>query len=286
MDSPSWVPSPAYAPPEHIRPSGRFSDTVRHSRFDDAPQHSGGDGHDSRQRHHLPPDRHPPGSTMSLEGRLGERYEGRYADGEVYRSQGPPGPSFRRDQDRFVDDGRRHIIHTESRGDERRGKNWDYEDRRQFDGQDRTQIFEDQPVAGQEGPTSRATKPPRTRRVQRPSDHIDVEMTPAHSRRNSGRDIDQKLPPYATDEPHVSRPGGSLLDRLSFDTRGAPESSDVPPSSSLRDRVQIPSKRDRQEMMGMPSGDFQDVDEMGVGDSGRKMRRRSGKPKGRRGRSG
>lgn len=77
------------------------------------------------------------------------------------------------------------------------------------------------------------------------------------------------------ERPPVSRRGGSLLDRLSISV-----GDQVPP---LRERVQIPAKRDREELM-RDGGSFNGDIDMDDGVVGKKPRRRSGKP--RRGRGG
>jgi hypothetical protein len=87
---------------------------------------------------------------------------------------------------------------------------------------------------------------------------------------------------YGQQRPEMSRRGGSLLDRLSLDhnddTQGMGTSK-----SSLRDRVQVPSKRDRDEMSGgRYQPDILDGDDGVVGDPASKRPRRRN-PKFRRG---
>jgi hypothetical protein len=81
--------------------------------------------------------------------------------------------------------------------------------------------------------------------------------------------------------PGISRRGGSLLDRLSLDQNG-----DTPvdgPSQSLRDRVQVPSKRDREEMSDnrdFPTffdASYEEDYDPNVYDPNKRPRRRSGK---------
>lgn len=103
-------------------------------------------------------------------------------------------------------------------------------------------------------------------------------------RRDSNHDVEFASSAHLVERPRSSRRGASLLDRLSLDAGP----SDLP-SSSLRDRVQIPAKRDRDEMMRSYSGggDSADAEDIGgVADSSRRPKRRTGRPKGRRGRNG
>ncbi|KAJ3976750.1 hypothetical protein EV361DRAFT_237061 [Lentinula raphanica] len=101
---------------------------------------------------------------------------------------------------------------------------------------------------------------------------MDVDEPPPHHHNDNGH-RDQKannLP----ERPPVNRRGGSLLDRLSMSA-----SEQVPP---LRDRVQIPAKRDREDLMrdgGAYSVDV-DMDDEVVG----KRRKRGGKQRRGRGR--
>lgn len=85
--------------------------------------------------------------------------------------------------------------------------------------------------------------------------------------------------PYAYRRPEMSGRGGSLLDRLSLDQHSDARGAAMP-SPSLRDRVQVPLKRDREDMMmneQFPTDNsFEGED--GFGDSNfKRARRRSGK---------
>ena len=118
-----------------------------------------------------------------------------------------------------------------------------------------------------------------------PNDYSMRESTSERWRLGAGGEDhrDDKLQPPRTanlpPRPAAPRSGGSLLDRLSSD-KGT--SSGSQPSQSLRDRVQIPSKRDRDDMIRY--GSMGDV-EMGDGylvDSASKRSKKRMKP--RRGR--
>lgn len=73
------------------------------------------------------------------------------------------------------------------------------------------------------------------------------------------------------ERPLMGRRGGSLLDRLSLNEQAG---NDIPPQQSLRDRVQVPSKRDRDDMIDQDLP-FEGEDHFDMG----KRRKRSGKPK-------
>ena len=89
-------------------------------------------------------------------------------------------------------------------------------------------------------------------------DHRDDKLQPPRT---------ANLPP----RPAAPRSGGSLLDRLSSD-KGT--SSGSQPSQSLRDRVQVPSKRDRDDTIRPDSmGDAE------MGDSVSKRSKKRMKPK-------
>jgi hypothetical protein len=74
---------------------------------------------------------------------------------------------------------------------------------------------------------------------------------------------------------HAMRRGGSLLDRLSLDT--GMDTATLPPSPSLRDRVQVPVKRDREDVMeaNEPGEDF-DLDDGGGADPSKRSKKRVG----------
>jgi len=92
--------------------------------------------------------------------------------------------------------------------------------------------------------------------------------------------VERFLPEYGQQRPVILKRGGSLLDRLSLDHHDDAQGMVAPWSSSLRDRVQVPSKRDRDEMMGgryQPELPFEG-DDAGFGDPTtlKKPRRRNG----------
>ncbi|KAJ4496470.1 hypothetical protein C8R41DRAFT_268185 [Lentinula lateritia] len=107
--------------------------------------------------------------------------------------------------------------------------------------------------------------------IREPAD-MDVDDVPPRQHNDQGK-RDQTGNHH--ERPPVSRRGGSLLDRLSISV-----GDQVPP---LRERVQIPAKRDREELM-RDGGSFNGDIDMDDGVVGKKPRRRSGKP--RRGRGG
>ncbi|KAL0568697.1 hypothetical protein V5O48_013289 [Marasmius crinis-equi] len=124
-----------------------------------------------------------------------------------------------------------------------------------------------------EPPVARQSKPPV--KIRRPPP-LAKEMSSSSS---SGLREDARLPqhvPMAVDEPdhlrasrpHNARRGGSLLDRLSGGVSSPVEENVIP---SLRDRVLVPSKRDRSEDVHMENedhyrgneGDWDGADEAG-----------------------
>ena len=109
-------------------------------------------------------------------------------------------------------------------------------------------------------------------------DYLTRESTSEHwhlGATGEDRRDDRLQPPRAANlppRPAAPRSGGSLLDRLSSDKSGA--SSGPPPSQSLRDRVQVPSKRDRDDTIRPDSmGDAE------MGDSVSKRSKKRMKPK-------
>ncbi|KAJ8688691.1 hypothetical protein PTI98_013454 [Pleurotus ostreatus] len=122
-------------------------------------------------------------------------------------------------------------------------------------------------------------RPPSIREEPRRTDVVGPEsLPPVDSRKRSPLPV----------RPQAKRTGGSLLDRLSLD-RGGRDAvmSDDTPSPSLRERVQVPTKRDREEVMVMEKGVYErpaDFDDLADADIAAKRRKRTGRPKrGRRG---
>ena len=253
-----------------------------------------------------------PRRSGSLEGRLSERYDERYDDRYVelpHQKHGlPPNPSLRRDHDTYSSepprqkrpDGRRRSF-----SGERVNSGWVDQGRPPSPGRhsqfhpSHTRVFEETPqfsTPDRDAPPSRTSKPIRIRRPgsmpqSRQDEHVRsepmIENTSVHARpRERGGDI---LEPASTSQqrPSTSRRGASLLDRLSLD-HGGDSSAGGMASPSLRERVQIPTKRDRDDMLGGDSNPMDpsfDVDDGPGGDpAAKRTRRRSGKP--RRGRRG
>jgi hypothetical protein len=121
----------------------------------------------------------------------------------------------------------------------------------------------------------RPPKPLRARRststnIIHPDESINVDM--------EGPTLESS---HDQQRPEMSRRGGSLLDRLSLDHNDEPHGGTS--WSSLRDRVQVPSKRDRDEMSGgRYQPDMFDGDDGPLGDPASKRPRRRN-PKFRRG---
>ncbi|KAJ4466991.1 hypothetical protein J3R30DRAFT_2084272 [Lentinula aciculospora] len=116
--------------------------------------------------------------------------------------------------------------------------------------------------------------PDSLRRAPDVRDPVDMDVDDVPSRQHLDHGRREQMGNHY-ERPPVNRRGGSLLDRLSMSV-----DDHVPP---LRDRVQIPTKRDRDELMrdgGSFNGEF-DVDD---GVIGKKPRRRTGKPRRGRGR--
>ncbi|KAF4580459.1 hypothetical protein EYR40_003177 [Pleurotus pulmonarius] len=131
-------------------------------------------------------------------------------------------------------------------------------------------------------PAPDANLPPRPSTIQEEPRRTDVvaheSLSPLDSRKRSPLPV----------RPQAKRTGGSLLDRLSLD-RGGRDAvmSDDTPSPSLRERVQVPTKRDRDEVTVMEKGVYErpaDFDDLADADIAAKRRKRTARPKrGRRG---
>lgn len=200
------------------------------------------------------PDIHHGGS---LERRLSEPYKERYPEPPRQLHALPPNPALHRGhnpirspeahwKDDRLDSGPIHTGWGEPRDAAPPGSN----EARAFNNQ------------------ARAHVDIRTPRIRRP---------PGDSTLRMDMDIQPSHPPQEYDapqRPETLRRGGSLLDRLSLDQNG--DTLVDGSSQSLRDRVQVPSKRDREEMMGDRHGYLVDSS-LEDDDSNKKARRRSGK---------
>jgi hypothetical protein len=218
-------------------------------------------GHGS-DRFNPEPEVHRPGS---LEGRLGDRYDVQDSFVEAVRQPHalPPNPTLHPDHHSVAPDSRRKS----------------FPDRRGPSNQEKSQTgwvdaashnlssevhdaFDDQVPPPRDMRNSRPQKPLRSRRAPSLNTVLqDDSIT---------MDIDvEEFPPEASQRgqqrPGILRRGGSLLDRLSLDHHDDTKGTGPPRSSSLRDRVQVPSKRDRDEMMG---GHYQPENSFGGDDGG------------------
>lgn len=122
----------------------------------------------------------------------------------------------------------------------------------------------------------RAHRPPPMSEPMRPDSVADVYAPPAFSRERDDDRYEQLSD--RIERPQMGRRGASLLDRLSLNEQAE---NDIPPApQSLRDRVQVPSKRDRDDMVDQDLS-FEGDDQLDM----TKRRKRSGKPRrgGRRG---
>ena len=126
----------------------------------------------------------------------------------------------------------------------------------------------------------------RTHRSQKPSrQHRPPSATIVPQDDSSMHLHLEEFPQYNQHHPVIPKRGGSLLDRLSLDKNDDTPGMSTPWSSSLRDRVQVPSKRDRDEMIGgryQPDNSFEGEDG-GFGDPASKKPRRRNLKQFRRG---
>jgi hypothetical protein len=281
------------------------TENPRRSRFGDAIRNDAADPH-PRYQQDAPEHQRARYVAAPLESRLSQPYDERYDDDRKNRPLPPPlSPTSRRDRGPYVEDAR--IAHRadnraasrDNFDEERRAGGWDDDMQRHGHDQSHRRL----PSPGvpdtkrpdrSEGPSSfpdhasqHQTRPVRIRRPQRPDDGGPTDL-PSDVIRMERRDSDHNEFASSARQPERPRPSrraASLLDRLSLDAGP----SDPPPPSSLRDRVQIvPAKRDRDEMMRSYSGGGESMDAEDIGggpDSGRRPKKRSGRPKGRRGRN-
>jgi len=219
--------------------------------------------------------------ALGLESRLSERYDDRYAELHRRPHALPPNPSLSRDDNSYINDAPRQARLSDHRAHSSVSeRDWSEPLRPREDSiaTDRNRVFDD--INSSLPPQDNRSSKPRVRRFGPAVQEIIhpepvVENTRAIERHRDNLDSER--------QERAIRRGGSLLDRLSLDNDTG--SNHGP---SLRERVQLPVKRDREEMMsgGGDSGSMDapfDLEDGLGGDTAKKSRRRSGKP--RRGRT-
>lgn len=311
LSSPTWEGSGSYSQPQ-TRSANRYEEVRQSQRPAETPR--GGPMHmDSRPRHVL---EGPVGAERDrfeseshayrsggLGSRLGERFDDRFSNDvqpTPSPSSQPRNPIPHRDRKSFSPEIRRQSRpddrpHSEHLPEERIRGAWG-EQTREVPSHapdlhpGRNRMFDEQRTVldtpDQESLNIRQSKPIRIRRPPPQDDHRTqfTQNIPVsdYQQRDRTDDLGESL---QVSRPPAARRTGSLLDRLGLERGGELLAPDVP-SPSLRDRVQIPSKREREEMMNesFPM-DVPFDDESGAGDPASKRRRRSGKPRrgGRRG---
>ena len=286
--SPSWN-EPSFGPPDQTRSTKRYPDNPRfQSRFDTAlrPVTMATDPYSRRQhdvaadrdgdRERFGPDTVRSSGPVGLQDRLSERYDDRYAESPSHHRPHAP-PHIRRQPEEYPDEPP-HQVHSNRRGrfyppsTERPNDNWTSAmGHREHNAPtnlrpERVRMFDDTSLLPDDAP-SRSSKPVYIRRTpstSHPRQSFDIPMHPDlpiestgnNYARGHGRDLDRGLPepPRSYERPNVLRRGGSLLDRLSLDD-AAGSSAGATGSPSLRERVQIPMKRDWEDMSGGESPD-------------------------------
>jgi hypothetical protein len=237
---------------------------------------------------------------MSVDARFPQQSDERYVD-DIYRHRPALSPD---NLHRPLPSARSDVAHHREPFTERQARSWDRDQELHRDHYspvlargvhpDRTEMFEvnSRSFSGQEHEPS---VPPSSKRIRihpgsssqsHPDDFSLRLEVPGEHWPLDGHVVERTRDERAVrthshhQRPTPSRRGGSLLDRLSLD-----DGSSGMSLPSLRDRVQvIPSKRDREEMVGNDAvgGDI-DVDEGGPDDSAsRKPRRRMKMKRGRR----
>ncbi|KAG5645521.1 hypothetical protein DXG03_005932 [Asterophora parasitica] len=213
-------------------------------------------------------DRHAPTATPrvgSLEGRLGDRYEG-FAAPQRQPHALPMNPALHRDHNTSL------TPDTNRRYSDRRSMQPGYGGSAAWADSvppsNRAKGFHAQPVSNDQLPP--ASRTPRNR--QYPSNYPpDESMDMDDESRYAHEDHESQH------RPEMARQGGSLLARMSLNRNGDDVRNESVPQS-LRDRVQVPAKRDRDMM-----GERYAVDDSFGGDDGdpalKKMRRKSTKPR-------
>ncbi|KAF9455876.1 hypothetical protein BDZ94DRAFT_511820 [Collybia nuda] len=270
---PSELPPtpPTWTPREMAR---QYEDLSIHQRdrvppkSDSRPmQHRDGGPAPGRERFEVPDVRR----SGSLEGRLSEPYKERHPEPVRQQHALPPNPALHRGH---------NVVHPETHWKEGRHEpgpihpGWG--EPREFPSHRSSEVPSSRTFTDQaRGDTDmRGGRMPRIRRPQSAS------QLSGNSSLRMDMDIDDQTAhlsqEYEAQRPEILRRGGSLLDRLSLDQNG-----DTPvdgPPQSLRDRVQVPSKRDREEMTSDRHSHMMDTSFEDDGyDPNKKARRRSGK---------
>ncbi|KAF8067746.1 hypothetical protein FPV67DRAFT_1669631 [Lyophyllum atratum] len=231
-----------------------------------------------------------PRKSRSLEGRLSDRYDESFIPA-VLQSPAPtrqphalpPNPALHRDHHKLRSpDLSRRLSDRNTMRSDYANPGWGNSarditsgDRSNFAGQ---RMYEDQLP-----PDGRMPRPPRPRKYLSNYPDKDEPMGMNLDDDPGLRDIphphsQERESPYSQQRPEMIRRGGSLLARMQLDQNGDEVRNDAS-SNTFRDRVQVPSKRDREDMMG---GDRFAVDDSFEDDedpTAKKMRRKSAKPR-------
>lgn len=314
---PSWDTGERHNPANHRQQERRHSRFDRPARQDEsnAPTLHQLPDVDGRRRVHAPP--HPVSARRaSFSGHGSHPEEQQYVDS--YRPRGPPSPAESRRYESFVDrgvsaDDGRHQSFPDIRGPhpslpDRPPQSWDREQDENTSPSVTRGLQSEHPRmlylyscscfgSNHVDSAPRTSKPVRIRRPssqallpnqpddfsmqsEGPSEHWRSDNGPGEERRED-MEMGSQAPNHQQ-RPTPSRRGGSLLDRLSLDDNGPPLPAIVP-QPSLRDRVQVPSKRDRDELAGGELAGDGDMDDGTGGDpASKKLKRRMKSKRGRR----
>jgi hypothetical protein len=271
----SLQPSPTWEPSNHGRPGpgSRYPN-------EDRPQRRLGNPRDAtldadvrwrqqtnehigpgRDRFNAEPEAYRPGT---LEGRLGDRYDIQDSFVEAVRQPHalPPNPTLHPDHHPIAHDSRRKSF------PDRRPSNQERSQTGWVDAASHSVLSDARDTFGDEGSPPRDARK-RSRRVPPPN------TAPQDDPISMGMDVEELPLQYSQQRPGILRRGGSLLDRLSLDQN---DDTTNAWSSSLRDRVQVPSKRNRDEMIGVhhqPDHSFGDDGNLGDPAALKKPRRRN-----------
>ncbi|RDB30457.1 hypothetical protein Hypma_007227 [Hypsizygus marmoreus] len=238
-----------------------------------------------RGRDSYVPTSEPPRRSGSLEGRLSDRYDEHVIETPRQLHALPPNPALHRDHKSYSPESRRRPPPDRRLRQQEFGSGWaDAAAARDAPLPSRltdvhsNRMFSDQTLHALDDHNSRGQRPPRPRRLPQSFPRQDEPMAmdtedlpPPHMH------PPEHVPPYIHDRPEFARRGHSLLERLSLDPNS--ESREEMSSQSLQERVQVPSKRDRDEMVDRyPMDSSFDGEDGGLGDGLRK-RRKSTKPR-------